>query len=776
MYLQADYFCAQTYHFQQRKIEDNELAKNTAGQMRRMFGRLGKLIVDADLLASSGVAAVAAAGAGAAPANTSKPVRVKTEPQSTQLDSDLIDEEDLGPRKLPDNEKEEEASASSVVTGKRRAAAQAEAAIRQALAKEKVIDVDGDVDMGDDDDDDDGDKAAAGAASESNGDVRGADESGGPQEEEEEDGEEYEVEDLLDDRVVDGRRQFLVRWKGYDESYDTWQDTDDCANCPDIVKAYVQRRYHAFPDKLLSMLSSFKRARPAGEAAAAPSNMPNLLNLPADVRFFHDIKNNMIVLQRSSFPTAAVQQVGRGHIWKVAFAEPPARDSAKRAKNHAPPDPVGEGMDVMGLWNNQQRPAWLEKISFVRSLDVNSARRALTELHARDPRNLLGCWSKEHAFKPSMKVWFSAMGWAIIERSAGSVETLLQLHPNLLHEPCFGDVGDELGATSVDPMCLAAWHARVEIVELLLRAGGSPFSTSKWSGIEMVLPFEMALVWYYKHHGGLINECLCKVDNPPAILAAMRDSIGADPCLDTNPLYCPVLSPQDSSSQAKVLSLFLDWRRAQPDLVRATEQAMAAAAAVKQTARRSGRLGPGAARDTSARRPPPPPGPGASSREESSRPSQHRAASAAASGGGGSRHSSKARSPERPSASRARSPERRSVSRARSPERRSVSRARSPERRSVSRTRSPERRSFAANETFGMDPLVANAMDKVQLGMYVRTLAEHGICTLGSLRAASDQDFRDLGLKPFHITKLTNLAAELVIEKSRQVDDRKRKL
>jgi hypothetical protein len=108
----------------------------------------------------------------------------------------------------------------------------------------------------------------------------------------------YEVEDIIDDRVLSQKRQFLVRWKGFDESFDTWQNTDECSNCPDIIKAYVTRRYHAYPDKLLSLLSSFKRPAPAAATATVPPQAcPNLFNLPADVRFFHDVKNNMIILR-----------------------------------------------------------------------------------------------------------------------------------------------------------------------------------------------------------------------------------------------------------------------------------------------------------------------------------------------------------------------------------------------------------------------------------------------------------------------------------------------
>jgi hypothetical protein len=128
------------------------------------------------------------------------------------------------------------------------------------------------------------------------------------------------------------------------------------------------------------------------------------------------------------------------------------------------------------------------------------------------------------------------------------------------------------------------------------------------------------------------------------------------------------------------------------------------------------------------------------------------------------RRSSIARSPERRS-SIARSPERRSIARsperkspiARSPERRSVGRSperrrsfarspdravRSPERRSVGRSRSrdhrsPERdvgNSATRNETFGMDPVLADATENAQLRFCVKLLAEQNVRTVSDLR------------------------------------------
>ena len=34
---------------------------------------------------------------------------------------------------------------------------------------------------------------------------------------------EYEIESIIDSRVDDGNRLYRVRWKGYDETQDTWE-------------------------------------------------------------------------------------------------------------------------------------------------------------------------------------------------------------------------------------------------------------------------------------------------------------------------------------------------------------------------------------------------------------------------------------------------------------------------------------------------------------------------------------------------------------------------
>ncbi|KAF7995468.1 hypothetical protein HCN44_006575 [Aphidius gifuensis] len=56
---------------------------------------------------------------------------------------------------------------------------------------------------------------------------------------EETDAEEYEVERIVDARTIKGKRQFLVRWKGYSEDSDTWEG-EDGLRCPRLIEEYLE--------------------------------------------------------------------------------------------------------------------------------------------------------------------------------------------------------------------------------------------------------------------------------------------------------------------------------------------------------------------------------------------------------------------------------------------------------------------------------------------------------------------------------------------------------
>jgi len=50
--------------------------------------------------------------------------------------------------------------------------------------------------------------------------------------------EEFEVEKILNKRMVRGKEKFLVRWKGYTAEEDTWESRENLENAEELVKEY----------------------------------------------------------------------------------------------------------------------------------------------------------------------------------------------------------------------------------------------------------------------------------------------------------------------------------------------------------------------------------------------------------------------------------------------------------------------------------------------------------------------------------------------------------
>jgi hypothetical protein len=54
------------------------------------------------------------------------------------------------------------------------------------------------------------------------------------------DGEHYEVEKILADRISRGKKQYLLKWKGYPDEENSWVPAQDL-DAPDLLREYQQR-------------------------------------------------------------------------------------------------------------------------------------------------------------------------------------------------------------------------------------------------------------------------------------------------------------------------------------------------------------------------------------------------------------------------------------------------------------------------------------------------------------------------------------------------------
>ena len=51
---------------------------------------------------------------------------------------------------------------------------------------------------------------------------------------------EYEVEAIINSKTLKGKKKYLIRWKGFQESDDTWEP-EETLNCPDLIRAFNKK-------------------------------------------------------------------------------------------------------------------------------------------------------------------------------------------------------------------------------------------------------------------------------------------------------------------------------------------------------------------------------------------------------------------------------------------------------------------------------------------------------------------------------------------------------
>ena len=148
----------------------------------------------------------------------------------------------------------------------------------------------------------------------------------------EEEEEEYEVEAIVSDRIKKGKKQYLLKWKGYPDSENTWED-EESLNCPDLLLKYIQKKESQAYD-------SYDKPKPRNVIVKERINVtkkPKKYNLP-------EIKNEKDDSQR--YRILDVKKSPKGCIYEIEMTTKIGGTIRKKCPSNFVKDTLGSRLLV----------------------------------------------------------------------------------------------------------------------------------------------------------------------------------------------------------------------------------------------------------------------------------------------------------------------------------------------------------------------------------------------------------------------------------------------